>query len=997
MLNSNVTGSFSVKVVSQYDGHVHNAENLQKVAAVEATPEHDGNIEYWKCTEYGCDKKFADASGSEELSDSDIIVPYIVDFDDWSNSKYLETNYDWRLTYNGMNQVPDVVVTYKGRFLTEGTDYNIAFPAESIKPGYYEATLTFCGRYKGSADIDYNIVCTHEYKSGASAFEANDDRVEPTCTRQGSYSETCAICGETRDVSIKALGHDYDYAHGVEIVPATESEGGQIEYTCTRPGCGHKKIENTPKLESDEVSYSYDWADDNSTVTAKTINKATGVVVDTETVKASSKITKAPTCTETGVRTFTSGKFTNKSYSIQRKTVEIAVDEDAHSWGDWFSKNGDYHRRECVNNAAAHYQEAEHCWNDGVVTIEATETSEGERTFTCTVCKATKTVKIPKTEHKHVLKRVGEVYATCTEPGVKSYYKCTAANCPTPILEDDGVTPTTLEALATDPLGHDWGKWYETKAATDTEEGEETRVCDRCEEKQTRSTPVLGHVHTTVGTAAKAATHTEDGNRAYWTCTGCGRYFSNEAATREIEKDSWVISKKPHVFDKEVASDKYLKTKADCTHKAVYYKSCECGEKGSETFESGSALGHDYKFSKFEWTKTANGYTAQAVYVCSRDSSHVEKHNATVTSQTTAATCEASGKTVYTASYDGHTETKTDSITKLPHDYKFSKFEWTKSGSGYTAKALYVCSRDSSHVVRYDAAVTSQTTAATCKAEGKTVYTAAYDGHTDTKTETIAKTAHKPVTVSGRAATCTDAGLTDGEVCSVCNTVLKEQTTIPALGHDWGEWTVVKDATYDEDGLERHVCKRDGAHVEERTIPKKAKTSITIASATIKNMTWTGKALKPAVKLTLSDGTVLKSGRDYTLKYANNKNVGTAKVIVTGINGFEGSKTFTFRINPKGTALSKLTAEKKGFTVKWNSQKKQTTGYEIQYSLKKNFKGAKTVTVKGKAKDKKILSKKVVKLKAKKKYFVRVRTFKKIGKTKYVSAWSKVKTVTTKK
>ncbi len=47
-----------------------------------------------------------------------------------------------------------------------------------------------------------------------------------------------------------------------------------------------------------------------------------------------------------------------------------------------------------------------------------------------------------------------------------------------------------------------------------------------------------------------------------------------------------------HVFDKEILDDKYKKSDATCENPAVYYKSCECGEKGTETFESGKALGH---------------------------------------------------------------------------------------------------------------------------------------------------------------------------------------------------------------------------------------------------------------------------------------------------------------------------------------------------------------------------------------------------------------------
>ena len=54
-----------------------------------------------------------------------------------------------------------------------------------------------------------------------------------------------------------------------------------------------------------------------------------------------------------------------------------------------------------------------------------------------------------------------------------------------------------------------------------------------------------------------------------------------------------------HVYDQEVATAEHLKTAATCTAAAVYYKSCTCGENGTETFTFGSALGHDYT-QKFE-------------------------------------------------------------------------------------------------------------------------------------------------------------------------------------------------------------------------------------------------------------------------------------------------------------------------------------------------------------------------------------------------------------
>ena len=86
--------------------------------------------------------------------------------------------------------------------------------------------------------------------------------------------------------------------------------------------------------------------------------------------------------------------------------------------------------------------------------------------------------------------------------------------------------------------------------------------------------------------------------------------------------------------------------------------------------------------------------------------------------------------------------------------------------------------------------------------------------------------------------------------------------------------------------------------------------------------------------------------------------------------------------------------KKKGFEAKWKKQSTQTKGYQIQYSTDSKFKsGNKTVTVNKNSTTKKTISK----LKAKKKYYVRIRTYKTVGKQKYYSDWSKSVKVTTKK
>jgi Fibronectin type III domain. len=91
--------------------------------------------------------------------------------------------------------------------------------------------------------------------------------------------------------------------------------------------------------------------------------------------------------------------------------------------------------------------------------------------------------------------------------------------------------------------------------------------------------------------------------------------------------------------------------------------------------------------------------------------------------------------------------------------------------------------------------------------------------------------------------------------------------------------------------------------------------------------------------------------------------------------------------------MSKVTAVSKGFTAAWTKQATQTTGYQIQYSLSSTFaSGNKTALITPNT----TLSKKITGLTAKKKYYVRVRTYKTVGSTKYYSAWSKAVAVTTK-
>lgn len=156
--------------------------------------------------------------------------------------------------------------------------------------------------------------------------------------------------------------------------------------------------------------------------------------------------------------------------------------------------------------------------------------------------------------------------------------------------------------------------------------------------------------------------------------------------------------------------------------------------------------------------------------------------------------------------------------------------------------------------------------------------------------------------------------------------------------------------------------------------------------------TYNGSAKKPTVTVKDSSGKKISSS-NYTVTYSNNKKVGKASVTVKFKENYSGTVKKTFKINPKTTGISNLTAKSKEFKVTWKKVTTQTTGYQVQYSTSKTFKNAVTKKV-GKNSTKTLT---VKSLKAKKKYYVRVRTYKKVNGKVYYSSWSKAKSVKTKK
>lgn len=147
--------------------------------------------------------------------------------------------------------------------------------------------------------------------------------------------------------------------------------------------------------------------------------------------------------------------------------------------------------------------------------------------------------------------------------------------------------------------------------------------------------------HTMTYYAANEATCTEDGNSAYYYCSDCGKYFSDAEGTTEIALTDTVIP----------------------------------------------ATGHSYT-TEFTWTRTDDGYTATVTGTCSNCGDE-QTVDATVTSETTPATCTENGSIVYTATAvfgdETITDTKSLSIRATGHTYSE---EWSSDGSYHWHAAI---------------------------------------------------------------------------------------------------------------------------------------------------------------------------------------------------------------------------------------------------------------------------------------------------------------------
>ena len=208
--------------------------------------------------------------------------------------------------------------------------------------------------------------------------------------------------------------------------------------------------------------------------------KVTSVKAGSETcqhVWDNGKVTKEPTETETGIKTYTCTLCgETKTETIPKLTHEHSYDAVVTA-PTCTEKGYTTHTCACGDSYVDTYVDAlGHAWDNGKVTKEPTETETGVKTFTCTRCGETKTETIPKLTHEHSYDAVVTA-PTCTEKGYTTH-TCACG---------DSYVDTYVDAL-----GHAWDNGKVTKEPTETETGVKTFTCTRCGETKTETIPATG-------------------------------------------------------------------------------------------------------------------------------------------------------------------------------------------------------------------------------------------------------------------------------------------------------------------------------------------------------------------------------------------------------------------------------------------------------------------------------------------------------------------------
>ena len=626
---------------------------------------------------------------------------------------------------------------------------------KAVKDAAVAATCETTGKTEGSHCSVCNTVIKAQITTAALGHNWDSGKVTKaaTCTAAGTKTYTCTHCKKTRTETIAATGHKVvkDAAVAATCETAGKTEGSHCSV------CG-------------------------TILKAQTTTAALGHSWD------SGKVTKAATCTAAGTKTYTCTHCKKtRTETIAATGHKVVKDAAVAATCETAGKTEGSHCSVCGTILKAQTTTAAlgHSWDGGRVTKVATCTTAGAKTYTCTRCKKIRTETIAATGHKAV--KDAAVAATCETTGKTEGSHCSVCN-------------TVIKAQTTvAALGHSWDGGKITKAATCTTAGTKTYTCTRC--KKTRTETIAATGHKAVKDAAVAATCETTGKTEGSHCSVCGTVLKAQTTTVALG----------HNWD----GGKVTKAATCTTAGTKTYTCTRCKKTRTETI---AATGHKaVKDAAVAATCETTGKT---------EGSHCSVCNTVIKAQTTtaalghswdsgkvtkAATCTAAGTKTYTCSRCKKTRTETIAAT----GHKAVKDAAVAATCETTGKT------EGSHCSVCNTVIKAQTTtaalghswdsgkvtkAATCTTAGTKTYTCTRCKKT--RTETIAAAGHKAVKDAAVAATCETTGKTEGSHCSVCNTVIKAQTTTAALGHSWDGGKVTKAATCTAAGTKTYTCTR---------------------------------------------------------------------------------------------------------------------------------------------------------------------------------------------
>ena len=361
----------------------------------------------------------------------------------------------------------------------------------------------------------------------------------PTCTKSGkSEGKKCSVCDKitVEQEIVEALGHKLG-KYEISKKPTCTAKGEETA-KCTR--CSNTKTREVDKIDHTEVTVKA--TSPTCTKSGKSEGKKCSVcdkiTVEQETVEALGhklgkyEITKKTTCTAKGEE---SAKCTRCSYTKTREVDKLAHTEVAiKATSPTCSKQGKKEGKKCsVCDKITVEQETVdalgHKLGEYEISEKPTCAAKGEETAKCTRCSYTKTRDVDKIDHTEVT--VKATSPTCTKSGKSEGKKCSV--CSKIIVEQKSV----------DALGHELGKYKNTKEATCSAMGEKTAECSRCSYTKTADISKLEHKKVTL--KAVKATCTKTGKTNGKKCSLCDKILVAQESVPALGH-----SKKTTVIDK---------------------------------------------------------------------------------------------------------------------------------------------------------------------------------------------------------------------------------------------------------------------------------------------------------------------------------------------------------------------------------------------------------------------------------------------------------------